>query len=268
MDKHEDKMTDSVIKADGITCAYKEGAKVLDNLSLTIKEGEFVGILGPNGAGKSTLLRILAGLLPADSGAAFLYGINCNTMSRRQIAQKLAFVPQTASVWQDFTCQEIVEMGCCARNSIWNNYRSRARTVIQAMQDTATFHLADRYISELSGGEVQRVRIAQALAQSTSVLFLDEPTNHLDVCFQIEIMDLVWRLNRERHLTVVSVLHDLNLAAQYCSRLIVLNKGQIAAEGQPSQVLTQSLISQVFQVQAEITAESPPKIFIRSNINC
>ncbi|MGM9991406.1 MAG: ABC transporter ATP-binding protein [Candidatus Bruticola sp.] len=269
MDKYENTMTDSaVIRAEGVTYAYKVGAPVLDNLSLTVHRGEFIGILGPNGTGKSTLLRILAGLLAADRGKALLYGVDCSTMSRRQIAQKLAFVPQTVSVWQDFTCKEIVEMGCCARNSMWNNYQVRAQSVIQAMQDTATFHLADRYISELSGGEVQRVRIAQALAQSTSILFLDEPTNHLDVCFQIEIMDLVWRLNKERQLTIVAVLHDLNLAAQYCSRLIVLNKGKIAADGRPDQVLTKSLISQVFRVQAEIIAEVPPKIFIRSNVNC
>ncbi len=261
-------MGSAVIQAKNIIYRYKDvNDPVLSDLSLSIGEGEFVGILGPNGAGKSTLLRAFAGLLVLESGCSYLYGQDYRTLSRRQIAQKLAFVPQNAAIWQDFTCREIVEMGCYARyGSLGNSEGSDA--ALKAMQDTDTLSLADRSISELSGGEVQRVRIAQALAQNTSVLLLDEPTNHLDICFQIEIMDLVLTLNRERRLTVVVVLHDLNLAAQYCSRLIMLKKGVVAADGAPSAVLTRELIKRVFKVDAEIIGEKCPRIFVRSNLYC
>lgn len=262
-------MSSAVMQAQNIIYRYKDGEKpVLNDLSLSIGEGEFVGILGPNGTGKSTLLRAFAGLLPLESGHLYLYGKDIGNLSRRQIAQKLAFVPQNASIWQDFTCREIVEMGGYAHygGSFAGNEGSVA--AFKAMQDTDTLSLADRPISELSGGEVQRIRIAQALAQDTSILLLDEPTNHLDICFQIEIMDLVLTLNKERRLTVVAVLHDLNLAAQYCSRLIVLERGVVAANGIPSKVLTSELIKRVFKVEAEIVGDKCPRIFVRSNLSC
>lgn len=261
-------MSSAVIQAQNIIYRYKDAdSPVLNDLSLSIAEGEFVGVLGPNGAGKSTLLRAFAGLLTLESGCSYLYGKDCCTLSRRQIAQKLAFVPQNAAIWQDFTCREIVEMGCYAQYGSLDSSEG-ARSAFQAMRDTDTLSLADRPISELSGGEVQRVRIAQALAQNTSVLLLDEPTNHLDICFQIEIMDLVLTLNRRRHLTVAVVLHDLNLAAQYCSRLVVLEKGVVAADGAPSAVLTRELIKRVFKVDAEVIGEKCPRIFVRSNLSC
>lgn len=262
-------MSSAVIQAQNIIYRYKDGEMpVLNDLSLSIGEGEFVGILGPNGAGKSTLLRAFAGLLPWESGHLYLYGEDIRNLSRRQIAQKLAFVPQNASIWQDFTCREIVEMGGYAHCDNPFGGNEGLATAFKAMQDTGTLSLADRPISELSGGEVQRVRIAQALAQNTSVLLLDEPTNHLDICFQIEIMDLVLTLNRKRRLTVVVILHDLNLAAQYCSRLVVLEKGIVAADGIPYKVLTSELIKRVFKVEAEISGEKCPQIFVRSNLSC
>lgn len=262
-------MSSVVMQAQNIIYRYKDGERpVLNDFSLSVGEGEFVGILGPNGAGKSTLLRAFAGLLPWESGHLYLYGNDISNLSRRQIAQKLAFVPQNASVWQDFTCREIVEMGCYAHCGALLGSHEGSAAAFKAMQDTDTLSLADRPISELSGGEVQRVRIAQALAQNTSVLLLDEPTNHLDICFQIEIMDLVLTLNRERNLTVVTVLHDLNLAAQYCSRLVVLEKGTVAADGAPSQVLNRALIKRVFKVETEIISEKCPRIFVRSNLSC
>ena len=258
-----------ILQAQDISYRYKDGAQpVLNDLSLSINKGEFVGILGPNGAGKSTLLLALAGLLPLESGQTYVGGKSCHTLSRAQIAKQLAFVPQNASIWQDFTCREIVEMGYYAHCGHWFSGCEGVLAVIKAMQDTDTLCLADRSITELSGGEVQRVRIAQALAQNTSILLLDEPTNHLDICFQIEIMDLIQTLNKERCLTVVTVLHDLNLAAQYCSRLVVLERGAVAADGEPSKVLTKDLIKRVFKVNAEVTGGDCPKIFVRSNLNC
>ncbi len=260
-------MASGVVQAQNIIYRYKEGERpVLNDLFLSIGEGEFVGILGPNGAGKSTLLRALAGLLTLESGSSYLYGKDCRYLSRRQIAKKLAFVPQNSTIWQDFTCQEIVEMGCYAHFGNQLGGRESSAAVFKAMQDTDTLALAERPISELSGGELQRVRLAQALAQNTSILLLDEPTNHLDICFQIEIMDLILTLNRERSLTVVVILHDLNLASQYCSRLVVLEKGGIAADGSPGVVLTPELIKRVFKVDVEIIEGDSPRIFVRSNI--
>lgn len=262
-------MSSAVIQARNIICGYKnDESPVLNDLSLSVYEGDFVAVLGANGTGKSTLLRVIAGLLPPQNGCILLYGKDCYALSRRQIAQKMAFVPQNASVWQDFTCREIVEMGCYAHCDGRKSYSQNMAAVMKAMRDTDTLALADRSIVELSGGEFQRVRIAQALAQNTAVLLLDEPTNHLDICFQIEIMDLLLTLNRERHLTIVAVLHDLNLASQYCSRLVVLERGTVAADGEPTKVLTKELIKRIFKVDAEVTGLKRPKIFVRSNLPC
>lgn len=261
-------MGNTVISVKNCSYAYPSSERrIFDDLSLDIEAGQFVGILGSNGTGKSTLLKVMCGLFPPLNGQVFINSRNIAELSRRQIAAEAAFVPQEAAVWLPFTCRQVVEMGLYARSSAWSWGGGRNEVVDRCMADTSTSHLAERRISELSGGEAQRVRLAQALAQETSILLLDEPTSHLDICFQIEVMDLAARLNRKRGLTVVIVLHDLNLAAQYCSRLVVMHKGRIEADGSPERVMNAELLRRVFGVEADIDKEhGRPRIYLKSGL--
>ncbi|HBM96196.1 TPA: ABC transporter, partial [bacterium UBP9_UBA11836] len=156
-----------------------------------------------------------------------------------------------------------------SKRPVWLKHRTKdIEAASEILSCTNSHKLLKRRVCDLSGGELQRVMLALAINPVPDILLLDEPTNHLDICFQIEIMDLVLTLNKERRLTVVAVLHDLNLAAQYCSRLIVLERGVVAANGIPSKVLTSELIKRVFKVEAEIVGDKCPRIFVRSNLSC
>lgn len=263
---HSDKPK-KALQALKLSYAYgAAGPLILDGLSADVEAGEFVGVLGTNGTGKSTLLRLLAGLLTPRSGRVLLNGRDIAALSRRQIAGELAFVPQDNSIWLPFTCREVVNMGRYARSSGWK-YSAEDREIAEGcMRETRTLSLAERRICELSGGELQRVCIAQALAQGTDILMLDEPTSHLDICFQLEVMELLAGLRLERGLTVITVLHDLNLAAKFCSRLLILKDGGIFADGSPAEVLTEDNLRRVFRVEADISSErTPPKIYLRSS---
>ncbi|MBQ7502247.1 ABC transporter ATP-binding protein [bacterium] len=256
----------TALQALSLSYAYGGGPLILDGLSAEIRAGEFVGILGTNGTGKSTFLRLMAGLLRPRSGKAVLKGRDIASLSRRQIACELAFVPQEPSVWLPFTCREVVSMGRYVRSSGWKYSAEDLEIAERCMRETRTLELADRRVCELSGGELQRVCIAQALAQETEILMLDEPTSHLDISFQLDIMELLAELQRRRNLTVAAVLHDLNLAAQFCSRLLILNGGGVFADGSPAEVLTSDNLRRVFKVEADISSEGAgPRIWLRSS---
>lgn len=258
------------LTAQNISFAYSPTAEnVITDLSITIEPGTFVGLLGPNGAGKSTLLRLLAAVDKPNNGQVLLGDTPLEAFPKKQLATKIAFVPQDVRIWLPFTCREIVAMGRYAQQKGLTMFaRSSDEIVLTAMRDTGVEHLADRAISQVSGGEAQRVRIAQALAQQTGILILDEPTSHLDISFQLEIMDLASRLNKQRKLTVITALHDLNLASLYCQRLVVLKQGQVVGDGDPSQLLTSQLLKQVFRVDADIVPTNPgqgPRVFLKPN---
>ena len=226
---------------------------VFQGLSLDIEPGQFVGLIGPNGTGKSTLLRLLAGLRPPEAGQVSLDGRPLSGFSRPELARRIAFVPQDVRLWLPFTCREVVAMGRFARQKGWGLRESSADAEIieRCLAETQTDHLAGRRITDISGGEAQRVRIAQALAQQTDILILDEPTAHLDIRHQVGLMELAVRLSR-RGLTVIAALHDLDMTAMYCSRIAILSQGRLAGWGAPQEVLTPEAIKDAFGVDAAV----------------
>ncbi|MBQ7528862.1 ABC transporter ATP-binding protein [bacterium] len=238
-------------------------SNIFNDLNLEVDKNEFIGILGPNGTGKSTLLRLSSGLLKPQSGQIFLQGEDIFKLKVRERAKKVAFLPQDYSIWLPFTCYEIVAMGRYA----WGNNCQNEKIIADCMEKTSVAHLAKRKIFELSGGEVQRVCIAQALAQEAELLLLDEPTSHLDINFQIELMDLLTSLHRDNGLTVMLILHDLNLASQYCSRLLVLHNGKIVRDGEPDKVIDEDFIKDVFKVKSDVRLEDGKvRVYVKSGL--
>ncbi|MGE5333988.1 MAG: ABC transporter ATP-binding protein [Nitrososphaerota archaeon] len=225
---------------------------VVRDVSLALAPGEMVGLLGPNGAGKSTLLRLGAGVLRAQQGVVRLNGESVRRLSRREVARRLAVAPQEFSVQFAYTVRQIVELGRMPHHDVVSLARRQdAQAIEAALVAAGVEHLSDRIFNDLSGGERQRVLIALTLAQESPILLLDEPTAHLDIRFQIEVLELLRRLNRERKLTVLAALHDLNLAARYFPRL-VLFRHTIIAQGPPAQVLDAGLLSAVYETPVRV----------------
>jgi iron complex transport system ATP-binding protein len=234
-------------------CYYEYDGLVLRGVSLELGAGELVGLIGPNGSGKTTLLRVLSGLLVPSRGEVYLDGQDLHAFHRRQIAQRVAVVPQELVMPFAFSAYEMVMMGRTPHVRPIMGAGPRDRQVVaEKMKLTATSALAERPFNELSGGEKQRVIIAMALAQEPEILLLDEPTVHLDINHQVEILELIKRLNRQENLTVLATMHDLNLAALYFDRLILLDEGQVVANGSPAEVLREESIRQVFQADVQV----------------
>ena len=223
---------------------------VLRNISLKISSGEVLGILGPNGSGKSTLLKILMRILIPQRGKVELFGQPHAAFSQAEISRHVAFVPQETQQAFPFTINEMVLMGRYPHHNRtwglgWEGAQDRA-VAMQAMRDLDVSHLGTRLITNVSGGERQRAVIARALAQEPEILLLDEPTAFLDLHHQLEIARIIRRLNRERGLTVVLVSHDLNLASQYCDRLVLLREGEIVTMGSPEEVIARESLEPVY----------------------
>ena len=237
-----------LLSVDGVECRYGS-VKILENVSFTVKDGDFVGIIGPNGSGKTTLLKSISRTLKPYKGTIILDKIDIYNIKSIDLAKQMAIVPQESNIGFSFTALDIVLMG---RNPHMKRFQMESESdltiVRKAMNRTNTWHLADRPINELSGGEKQRVVIARALAQEPKVLLLDEPLTHLDMINQLEIMDLVKELCTKEHLIVLAVIHDLNLAARYCSSLLLLKGATIFAAGSVENVLTSENIKAVFRV--------------------
>lgn len=232
-----------------VTAAYDEKI-VLDGVEIDVREGEFVGLIGPNGSGKTTLLRVATGVLAPRKGEVLLRGVDLQGIARRTLAKTIAFLPQDLATDFSFTVREVTLMGRYPHlPRIGYETRKDLEITERAMELTGVSHLADRIITELSGGERQRVFIAMCLAQEPQLLVLDEPTNHLDIGHQLSALDLIRKLNRETDVTVISVFHDLNLAAEYCERVVVLADGQVDALGSPEDVLTTDMILRVYGVK-------------------
>ena len=238
-----------MLRCEGLSFSYGE-RMVLDGVDLRVRPGEFFGILGPNGSGKSTLLKIVAGLLAQRAGKVFVGGRDLAAMKRRDLARQVAFLPQDVLVEFPYKVSEIVLLGRTPHLGFLGFPGPRDLEIAQAaLQVTGCSDLAERRIHELSGGERQRVFFAKALAQEPKLLLLDEPTAHLDLHHQVALHDLLRARNRAGEFTVVTVLHDLNLAAQYCDRVVLLCEGRVVACGSIEEVLTYNNVKQVFDVE-------------------
>ncbi len=221
--------------------------KILSNITTKIKSTGFTGIIGPNGSGKSTLLRVILKILQPEKNTVYVENEDVTKLSYRELSKKAASVPQDTAVDFDFSVMDIVLMGRSPHLKRFQEEQAKDFEIArQAMEMTNIWHLKDRSINSISGGERQRVIISRALAQQSNILVLDEPISHLDIHHQIAVLNITKKLCITKKLTVIAVLHDLNLAVQYSDYLILLNQGQIVAEGSPKEVVTKKNIENVY----------------------
>ncbi|ELY4600225.1 ABC transporter ATP-binding protein [Cronobacter malonaticus] len=236
------------IRAENIS--WSAGKKrIVSNVSLSVPTGQTLGLLGPNGSGKSSLLRILAGLRRPDAGRVLLDEGDIARLSRKKLAQRVAFVEQHAMTDANIRVRDVVKLGRIPHHSPLSSWTHQDDEIVrQALERVDMFDRRDDGWQHLSGGERQRVHIARALAQSPGEILLDEPTNHLDIHHQMHLM----RLISELPVTSIVALHDLNHAAMFCDALIVMQGGQVVASGTPDEVLTEAMLREVFKVEARI----------------
>lgn len=257
-----------VLTVDNVSFSYVAGIPTLQDVTLTVNRGEFLTLVGPNGSGKSTLLKLLDRIFLPDAGNILLEGKPVTSYARTELARRIAYVPQDRDTGFPFTVEEIVLMGRAphAAGRYFENEGDR-EIAQRMMEKTDVAHLATHPIHQLSGGERQRAFLARALAQQPLVLLLDEPTAHLDIAHQVEMFRLIRSLNVHSGLTVISVSHDLNLAAMYSDRIAMLLCGRIAALGIPAEVLTVDRIREVFRADVIVdrhpAAESPRVTVVR-----
>ncbi|MGY1452546.1 ABC transporter ATP-binding protein [Streptomyces sp. SS8] len=245
----------SRLAARGLTLAY-DSRTVVDGLDLDVPDGRVTVVVGPNACGKSTLLRALGRLLRPRHGAVLLDGRELDRVPTRAVARSLGLLPQAPVAPEAITVGDLVARGRQPHQRWWQQWsEADERAVTDAMDSTGVTELADRAVDELSGGQRQRVWIAMALAQETELLLLDEPTTYLDIAHQVEVLDLVRRLNRERGRTVVMVLHDLNQAARYADHLVAMRGGRIVAQGPPGRAVTAGLVREVFGLEAVVVPD-------------
>jgi iron complex transport system ATP-binding protein len=241
-----------VISVDDVVVGLGD-ERVLDGVSLSVEEGDFVGLVGPNGAGKTTLLRTINGAISPRRGVVEVAGENVHDLSSRAASRLVSTVPQTTQLSFDFTVRAAVEMGRTPHRSRFGTWTERdTEAVDRALNRTAVTALEDRPVTDISGGERQRVLIARALAQTTPVMLLDEPTASLDINHQVRTLELVRDLAQEGK-TALAAIHDLNLAAHYCDRLVLLSNRRVLAAGPPETVLTEPRLREAFDTNAVVS---------------
>ncbi len=241
-----------VLRAEEISVRVK-GRAIVDGVSVSLAQGEFLGIIGPNGAGKTTLMRVLSGIARPSSGQVLFGGRPLAALPDRERARQIAFVSQNPGIGFGFSVLDVVRMGRYPYRRFLEGWRPDDGAAVEdAMAAAGVAHLRHRLVTDLSGGERQRVFLARALAQQPRVLFLDEPTANLDVRYQLEVLHLVRSMRARHGWTVVMAIHDLNWALRFCDRLLVLHQGRVAACGPAHAVLNEALIRNVFGVECRI----------------
>lgn len=226
--------------------------QVLRDISWNVKPGEFWGVIGPNGSGKSTLLNLISGTLAPDSGEIALSGKPVASYGRKELSRKLAVLQQDGLPQVSFTVREVIEMGRFPFQD-WRgkDQQEDADELLHHIMDRLELGgLADRHLDRLSGGQRQRAALGKVMAQQPEIVLLDEPTTYLDIRYQMQFMELISAWQREEGLTVIAVMHDLNLASLYCDRLLVLSGGSVAAQGSPSEILRPEMVESVFDVKS------------------
>jgi iron complex transport system ATP-binding protein len=243
-------MTAHVLEAHGLRAGYG-AVTIVDGVDLALPPGKISVIVGANASGKSTLLKTLARLITPQAGSVALDGAAIGEVPTKQLARTLGLLPQTPVAPEGIAVADLVSRGRHPHQKLFRSWTAEdEQAVARALAETGTTELADAPVDELSGGQRQRVWIAMALAQETEVLLLDEPTTYLDLAHQVEVLDLLTDLNRERGTTIAMVLHDINLAARYADHLFAMRDGRLVAAGAPGEVVTAELIRDVFGLDA------------------
>ncbi len=257
------------IRVENVSFNY-DSIKALENITFEIDKN-ILGIIGPNGSGKTTLLKCISSILKPVTGTILLDNNELSTLNRKEIAKIIGVVPQTANITFPLTVIDIVLMGRNPhKKRLEFETEKDIRIAENSLKATGIHHLANRLITELSGGELQKVIVARALAQEPKILLLDEPTAHLDIHYQLEILEFIRNLNAEKKLTVISVFHDLNLAARFCDKLILLNDGKIYSIGNTDEVLIAENIRNVYKVNVKIEKHpvtGRPNVILISPVN-
>src|SRR5699024_6506394 len=256
------------LRAEGLALGYRDRT-VVEGLDLSVPDGAVTAIVGPNGCGKSTLLRGMPRLLPAKAGSVLLDGRSLASIPTKAVARQIGLLPQAPMTPEGLTVAELISHGRHPHQGLLRRMsREDDAVVAEVMELTNTTTLAERVVEELSGGQRQRVWIALALAQQPEIPLLDEPTSFLDLAHQLEVLDLVRTLNGGRGTTVVMVLHDLAMAARYSDHLVAMRDGALVAQGTPGEVVTESLVEEVFDVRCRILQDpdtGTPVVLPRAN---
>lgn len=239
------------------------GHSILEDVSFSTRPGEIVTVVGPNGCGKSTLLKILSRLLKADQGTVCFQGKPLSSYPGKELARRLAILPQSKQVPPDTTVEQLVQFGRYPYTGVSGQMKPRDfRAVDDALRQTGMDRFRERTVASLSGGESQMAWITMAIAQTPEILFLDEPTTYLDICYQLEVLELVRRLNRELKLTIVMVLHDINQAAAYSDRIFALKDRRCYAFGETEEVISSQMFRDVFSVEMRTYAAGGDRVYM------
>lgn len=239
-----------------------ENKKIIENLCLNIKKGDIISIIGPNGSGKSTLLSCLTRYIKPISGKIFLENENIYNKSIKEFSKKVAILSQHHSVTNDVTVRQLVSYGRLPHKKWYEKNNENDYAIVeQAMQYTNVLHYENKFVNSLSGGEQQRVWIAMALAQTPELLFLDEPTTYLDISHQLELMKLIHTINKEKKITIIMVLHDLNQASEYSDKIVLMKNGRIFDYGLPKNVINCENLKNVYNIKCHI-CESNKKLLV------
>lgn len=227
--------------------------KIVKNVNFQINSGEIVTIIGPNGSGKSTLIKAISRCLKPAEGSVYLDKVDINKINTKEIARKLAVLPQVKNVSSDVSVEELVSYGRYPHLKFGKRLCKEDSDIVEwALEKTGLIEMRKRFVTTLSGGERQRAWIAMSLAQKPKILLLDEPTTYLDISYQLEVLELVKELNETLGITVAMVLHDLNQAARYSDKILVINNGELCQYGTPDKIIKKCLLKDIFRIDADI----------------